>query len=153
MSFDLFVSDIAYGEKINEKYTCRGQNISPPIKWKDAPASTKEFVLFIDDPDAPLKSFNHWAICNILPSIHELHENVESVEKTMEGWIQLKNSFKAFGYGGPCPPLGTHRYFVTLYALVRPLIEVERADREAMRKICEEIMVKKATWMFVYGKK
>ena len=153
MSFDLYVSDIAYGEKINEKYTCRGQNISPPIKWKDAPSSTKEFALFIDDPDAPGKSFNHWSICNILPSIHELHENVESGEKTSEGWIQLRNDFSNPGYGGPCPPHGTHRYFVTLYALVRPLLEGERADREAMRKVCEEIMVKKATWMFVYGKK
>ena len=134
MSFDLFVSDIAYGEKIHDKYTCRGQNVSPPVKWRDAPASTKEFVLFIDDPDAPKKSFNHWAICNILPSIHELHENVEPVEKTKEGWMQLKNDFNRLGYGGPCPPSGSHRYFITLYALVRPLKENERTDREEMRR-------------------
>ena len=153
MSFELSVSEITYGERIKPLYTCSGQDISPPVKWKDAPSSAKELVIFLDDPDAPGGSFNHWAICNIQPSIHELHENVEKSSKTTEGWIQLNNDFGKPGYGGPCPPRGTHHYYITLYAIVRPLTDAERINREDMRKLCERIMVKKATWMFIYGKK
>ncbi|EQB69626.1 MAG: hypothetical protein AMDU5_GPLC00003G0176 [Thermoplasmatales archaeon Gpl] len=154
MSFEMHVDTIKYGDEISEKYTCSGQNISPEIKWKDAPSSTKEIVLFMDDPDAPRKSFNHWCMRNIQSSVGTIHENVPIAEKTDEGWIQLKNDFGKNGYGGPCPPgKKTHKYTVTLYALVRPLDESETVNRESMRKLCETLMVKKVTWMFTYGKK
>ena len=152
MSFEMLVGGIKYGERIPDKYTCKGQNISPEVKCKDAPSSTKEIVLFMDDPDAPKKTFNHWCLRNIQSSVGTIHENVPNGEKTDEGWIQLKNDFGNNGYGGPCPHgRKTHKYTFTLYALVRPLNDSETVDREAMRKLCEVLMVKKVTWMFTYG--
>lgn len=153
MSFEMQVAGISYGERIGDEYTCKGKNISPHIKWKDPPASTKEMVIFVDDHDAPSNSFNHWTIRGIQSSISEIHEDVKEGEKTEEGWIQLKNDYDKRCYSGPCPK-GTkeHRYFVTIYALVRPLEESEASDRETMRKICEKLMIKKVTWMFKYGK-
>jgi Raf kinase inhibitor-like YbhB/YbcL family protein len=148
------VGDIKFGERINDDYTCNGKNISPPIKWKDAPSSTKEIVIFLDDPDAPKKSFNHWCIRNIQSSISKIHENVNKIEKTEEGWIQLENDFGKKGYDGPCPQGNKdHKYIVTVYALVRSVNEEEAKDIEILRKNCELLLVKKITWMFTYGKK
>ncbi len=153
MSFEMQVDGIKYGDRIGDDHTCKGKNYSPEIKWKDLPASTKEIVLFMDDPDAPKKSFNHWCMRGIEPSISSIHENVPEGGKTEEGWIQLPNDFGKKGYGGPCPPGNkVHRYFITLYALVRPLSDSEVTDRETLRSLCENLMKKKVTWMFTYGK-
>ncbi|MGP6206426.1 YbhB/YbcL family Raf kinase inhibitor-like protein [Cuniculiplasma sp. SKW3] len=154
MTFELQVDSIKYGERIPDKYTCKGENVSPEIKWKDAPSSSKELVLFLDDPDAPRGNFVHWVITGISPSAGSLHENVEKSEKTPEGWIQLKNDFGKIGYDGPCPPGSqVHNYVFTLYALVSPLTDDDRKERGQLRKLCEMRMVKKVTWIFPYGRK
>lgn len=153
MSFEMQVGKMKYGDQIENDYTCKGKNLSPEIKWKDPPASTKEMVIFLDDPDAPKKSFNHWCMRGIQASVSSIHENVPEGERTEEGWIQLPNDFGKKGYSGPCPPHNKkHRYFVTLYALVRPILDSEASDSEALRELCEGLMKKKVTWMFTYGK-
>lgn len=99
-------------EKIPAKYTCNGQNISPPLKFDQIPENTQTLALIVDDPDAPSGTWVHWIIFNIDPKTTEISEN--SSPKTA---TQGTNSFGKAAYGGACPPSGTHRYFFKLYAL------------------------------------
>lgn len=98
-------------------HTCDGKDMSPPLQWSGAPENTKSFALIGDDPDAPMGTWVHWVIFNIPPGTHELHENMQKVTGWKNGAEQGKNSWGKLGYGGPCPPSGTHRYFFKLYAL------------------------------------
>ncbi len=94
---------------IPKKYTCQGKDISPPLTISDIPEGTVSLALIIDDPDAPMRTWDHWIIWNIKPT-REIKEN--SAPGT-----QGKNSWGRQDYGGPCPPSGTHRYFFKLYAI------------------------------------
>lgn len=105
------------GEAIPTKYGCKGADISPPLQWSDAPPETKSLALIVDDPDAPMGTWVHWVIFNIPPTATGLPEDVPAKESSADGAIQGKNDFRNIGYGGPCPPGGTHRYFFKLYAL------------------------------------
>jgi len=105
------------GEFIPKKYTCDGDNVSPPLEWSEVPKATQSFALICDDPDAPMGTWFHWVIFNIPASVHKLNENI-SLNKVLEdGAVQGNNDFRKTGYGGPCPPGGTHRYFFKIYAL------------------------------------
>lgn len=96
---------------IPEKYTCQGENVSPPLIFKDIPAGTVSLALIMDDPDAPKGTFDHWIVFDMLPSI----DGVEEGERGLKTGI---NSYLVNEYKGPCPPPGTpHRYFFKLYAL------------------------------------
>lgn len=99
------------------KYTCQGQDISPPLSFSDVPAHTKSLALILVDPDAPSGKFVHWVIYNIPPETAELEENIKKTAKFADGTMQGLNDFGRIGYGGPCPPFGTHRYYFKLYAL------------------------------------
>jgi Raf kinase inhibitor-like YbhB/YbcL family protein len=105
------------GSMIPAKFTCDGQDISPPLEWKNAPAGTKSFALICDDPDAPVGTWVHWVAYNIPPNMNKLGENVKPEEEFNDGMRQGSNSWLKIGYGGPCPPSGTHRYYFTLFAL------------------------------------
>jgi hypothetical protein len=105
------------GSMIPAKYTCDGQDISPPLEWKDAPADTKSFALINDDPDAPMGTWVHWVAYNIPSNITKLDENAKPEREFKNGMRQGSNSWPRIGYGGPCPPSGTHRYYFKLYAL------------------------------------
>ncbi|MFC1692253.1 YbhB/YbcL family Raf kinase inhibitor-like protein [Candidatus Latescibacterota bacterium] len=105
------------GELIPARYTCDGTNLSPALKWSDSPGGTKSFTLISDDPDAPVGVWVHWVVYNIPPDVHELPENVPSTGTLANGAIQGITDFGSIGYGGPCPPSGTHRYYFKLYAL------------------------------------
>jgi len=105
------------GGRIPSKYSCDGADISPEIKWRDAPENAKSFALISDDPDAPMGVFTHWVIFNIPPSQNGLKEGIETKPTLQNGSIQGKTDFGRIGYGGPCPPSGTHRYGFHLYAL------------------------------------
>lgn len=103
------------GALIPIKYTCDGDDISPPLVWNDIPENTASFVLINDDPDAPVGTWDHWILFNLDGKTTELAENVDLSK--LAG-VQLgRNSWRRNDYGGPCPPYGTHRYFFKLYAL------------------------------------
>lgn len=105
------------GGKIPGKYTCDGMDISPPLAWTSGPGGTKTFALICDDPDAPMGTWVHWVLFNLPADIIELRENVLPERGLESGAKQGMNGFRKIGYGGPCPPGGTHRYFFKLYAL------------------------------------
>jgi Raf kinase inhibitor-like YbhB/YbcL family protein len=105
------------GEPIPAKYTCDGENISPPLAWRDAPRNTKTFALIVHDPDAPAGDWVHWVVYHIPANVTELSEHAPPTESLPNGAMQGRNDFKKIGYGGPCPPSGTHRYYFRLYAL------------------------------------
>ena len=102
---------------IPKQYTCDGKDISPPLSWNDIPSDTETIALICDDPDAPMGTWVHWVIYNIPPNISELQENFPKEKELSNGIKQGITDFKTIGYGGPCPPSGTHRYFFKLYAL------------------------------------
>lgn len=102
---------------IPSKYTCDGEDISPPLSWSEPPSGTKSLALIVDDPDAPGKTFVHWVLYDIPATARALPDNVAAEGNLPSGSLQGKNDFGKLGYGGPCPPGGTHRYFFKLYAL------------------------------------
>lgn len=102
---------------IPKKYTCDDQDISPPLSWSLVPNGTKSIALICDDPDAPIGTWVHWVIFNIPANVRELPENIPPQKVLETGAKQGTNDFKKIGYGGPCPPGGTHRYYFKLYAL------------------------------------
>lgn len=99
------------------KYTCDGQSVSPPLDFSGAPAGTKSLALISDDPDAPAGTWVHWVVWNIPPTSTGLKEGIGSVNSLPDGTKQGVTDFKRVGYGGPCPPSGTHRYYFKLYAI------------------------------------
>ncbi|MGH7950586.1 MAG: YbhB/YbcL family Raf kinase inhibitor-like protein [Limisphaerales bacterium] len=118
MNIEITSAAFSEGGLIPQKYTCQGDDISPPLKWAAAPPNTKSFTLICEDPDAPTGAWTHWVIYNLPPNVTELSENVPKTETISGGAKQGLNSFKKIGYGGPCPPAGKpHRYFFKMYAL------------------------------------
>jgi Raf kinase inhibitor-like YbhB/YbcL family protein len=101
---------------IPSKYTCDGEDINPPLLIENVPQEAKSLVLVMQDPDAPRGTFLHWLLWNIPPETKEISEG-----KIPPGAVEGKNDFGKIGYGGPCPPSGTHHYVFTLYALSRKL--------------------------------
>jgi len=102
---------------IPSKYTCDSENISPPLQWENIPDKTKAIVLICDDPDAPMGTWVHWVLYNLPKEKRSLEENFPDDETLEKGIRQGLNDFGHLGYGGPCPPGGTHRYFFKIYAL------------------------------------
>jgi Raf kinase inhibitor-like YbhB/YbcL family protein len=105
------------GGMIPAQYTCNGPDISPPLNWEDVPEQTKSLALIADDPDAPVGTWVHWVLYNLPADTHELQEDLHKTKVLPKGSMQGTNDFRKIGYGGPCPPGGTHRYFFKLYAL------------------------------------
>lgn len=101
-----------HGGAIPARYSCDGADVSPPLVIDKTPAAARSLALIMDDPDAPAGTWVHWVVWNIPPQTREIPENGLPL-----GSSQGKNDWKRNGYGGPCPPSGTHRYFFRLYAL------------------------------------
>lgn len=105
------------GEVIPAEFTCDGLNVSPPLVFKNIPAEAKSLAVIVDDPDAPAGTWVHWIAFNIPPGTNEMARNIPPRKELSNGMRQGMNDFRRIGYGGPCPPGGTHRYFFKLYAL------------------------------------
>ncbi len=122
------------GDPIPVRYTCDGEDVSPPLAWDGAPHGTLSLALICDDPDAPVGTWVHWVIFNIPADSRSLPEGVLLAESGPGGSVQGKNDFMRLGYGGPCPPRGSpHRYFFKLYALDRELaLEVGATKRDLL---------------------
>jgi hypothetical protein len=105
------------GSGIPAKYTCDGRDVSPPLEWTAAPATTKSYAVIVDDPDAPRGTFTHWVLFNIPSRQTKLEEGVPTAQTLSNGAKQGKNDAGSIGYYGPCPPTGIHRYRFKVYAL------------------------------------
>jgi Raf kinase inhibitor-like YbhB/YbcL family protein len=118
MTIKITSSAFADEQPIPSKYTCDGENLSPPLKWDQIPETAKSLALICDDPDAPSRTWVHWVVYDLPATTRELPEAVPAKEEVAAGAKQGRNDFKRLGYGGPCPPAGdAHRYYFKLYAL------------------------------------
>jgi len=134
-------------QNIPSKYTCDGENVNPPLKISEVPEKSKSLVLIVDDPDAPMGTWVHWTIWNISPKTTEIPEN-----SVPEGAIEGMTDFGKPGYGGPCPPSGTHRYFFKLYALDITLDLDTSAKKEDIEKAMEGHILDKAELIGLYSR-
>ena len=122
----------SHGE-ISRRHTCDGDDVSPALAWHGVPMQAKSPVLIMDDPDAPDPAapritWVHWLVYNLPPSSTGLTEGVAAAALP-EGALQGVNDWKRLGYGGPCPPIGQHRYFHKLYALDTVLPDLKSPDK------------------------
>lgn len=125
-SFTLTSSAFSHNTSIPPKYTCDAEDMSPPLLWGGVPEGTQSFVLIMDDPDAPGRTWDHWVVFNIPANVRAVLEGKEP-----EG-VAGKNSWGRTGWGGPCPPSGTHHYVFTLFALDTVLGLSEGATKESV---------------------
>ena len=156
MSLTLTSSAFAHDSPIPSAYTCEGRDVSPPLSWRDAPHGTRSLALIVDDPDAPdpaapQRTWVHWVLYNIPAATDELPEAVKPTAAP-EGARDGLNDWDRKGYGGPCPPIGRHRYFFKLYALDAVLPEIDRPDKAAVEKAMAGHVLAQATLMGTYRK-
>lgn len=141
------------GAMIPAKYTCDGQDISPPLSWSDPPIGTQSFALISDDPDAPMGTWVHWVIWNIPVSVRTLGENVPKTASLPDGTMQGTTDFHRVGYGGPCPPSGTHRYYFKLYALDTMLNLPSSTTKKDLERAMQGHILGQAELMGTYRRK
>jgi len=126
------------GGLIPAKYTCDGVNVSVPLRWDSVPEGTKSIALISDDPDAPMGTWVHWVLFNLPAETRELAENIPPDKTLPSGAKQGITDFGKTGYGGPCPPSGTHRYFFKIYALDKELDLADGAGKGELIRAMEE---------------
>jgi Raf kinase inhibitor-like YbhB/YbcL family protein len=149
-------SFVQQGE-IPERHTCEGKDVSPPLQWSDAPSTTQSFVLIVDDPDAPdpkapKTTWVHWVLYNLPSTATSLAEGVRSSELP-EGTRVGSNDWKKTGYGGPCPPIGRHRYFHRLFALDAVLPDLGAATKAEVEAAMKGHVIAHAELVATYQKR
>ena len=138
-------------------HTCQGKDVSVPLAWSGIPAGAKSLVLIVDDPDAPdpkapRMTWVHWVLYNIPPSAAGLKEGIKPGELP-KGTLEGLNDWKRTGYGGPCPPIGRHRYFHKLYALDTTLGALGSPTKAAVEKAMHGHVLARAELVGTYQKK
>lgn len=136
-----------HNQNILSKFTCDGENVSPPLAFFDVPVSAKSLVLIVDDPDATIGTFTHWVVYNINPQAMEVLEN-----SIPEGGIETKTDFGTSGYGGPCPMSGKHRYFFKLYALDTLLALSKNANKKMVEDAMKNHIIETAELIGLYSR-
>lgn len=154
MPLQLTSSAFAEGGEIPARYTCEGHNVSPPLTWSGTPASTQSWVLIVDDPDAPdpqapRRVWVHWVLYNLPAGVTSLAEAVTSLPA---GTLAGTNDFQRRNYGGPCPPIGRHRYFFKLYALDTVLPDLGPATKAQVAQAMAGHVLAQAQLMGTYLK-
>jgi len=145
----MILSSPAFEESamIPNKYTCDGDNISPPLRFISVPEAAQSLVLIADDPDTTSGTWVHWILINIDPKTSILNEGV-----IPEGSKEGMNSFGNFGYDGPCPPTGTHRYFFRLFALDKKLEAILINSKEEVEQMMSGHIIAQAELMGQYSR-
>jgi len=151
-AFELTSAAFAYGEPIPVKYSCDGEDISPPLVWGPPPEGTKSQALIMDDPDAPVGTWDHWILFNIPANTYGLEEAlpITGINQASDFISVAKNSWGRNDYGGPCPPGGTHRYFFKLYALDTTLNLDEKADKKQVLSAMDGHILAESELMGIY---
>lgn len=159
MNIQITSTAFTEGQPIPEKFTCQGRDISPPLKWANAPANTKSLALIADDPDAPdpkapKMTWVHWVLYDLPATTTGLAEDVAKTPTLPNGAKQGITDFKRIGYGGPCPPPGgAHRYFFKLYALDKMLDLKPGATKKELLKAMEGHVLAEGQLMGTYQRK
>ncbi len=144
------------GAEIPARYTCSGKDISVPLNWEGVPEDTRSLVLIVDDPDAPDPKapkmvWVHWVIYNIPPDTSTLAEHITAANLP-RGAIQGINDWHRRDYGGPCPPIGRHRYFHKLYALDAVLEELKEPTKAAVEAAMQGHIIAEAELIGTFQK-
>jgi Raf kinase inhibitor-like YbhB/YbcL family protein len=153
MSFELTSPAFAHGEPIPRQYTCDGEDVSPPLHWSDPPQGAQSLALIADDPDAPVGTWVHWVFYNLPAETRGLPEAVPPDADLPDGSRHGRNSWRRLGYGGPCPPGGTHRYFFKLYALDTVLDLAPGASKKQLLQAMKGHVLAQAELMGVYARR
>ena len=139
------------GEAIPEKHSCDGEDVSPVLAWEGVPRDAKALALIMDDPDAPVGTWDHWIVFNIPPAVKGLKEGAGA--GSLPGQARHgRNSWKRKDWGGPCPPKGTHRYFFKLFALDAMLDLSEGASKAELLDAMDGHILAKAELMGTYAR-
>lgn len=154
MSMSITSGAFTHQGAIPARYTCQGDDISPPLAWGGVPAGAKSLVLIVDDPDAPdpaapKMTWVHWLLYNLPVDGGGLPEAVRVLPA---GTLEGVNDWKRVGYGGPCPPIGRHRYFHKLYALDVALPDLHRPTKPALEAAMRGHVLAEAQCVGTYAK-
>jgi hypothetical protein len=145
------------GGAIPASYTCQGKDVSVPLAWSGLPAGTRSLALIVDDPDAPdpaapKMTWVHWLLYNIPPAATGLPEAVQP-GALPAGTLQGRNDWGRTGYGGPCPPVGRHRYFFKLYALDIVLPDLGQPDKRRLERAMQGHVLAQQQLVGTYAKR
>jgi Raf kinase inhibitor-like YbhB/YbcL family protein len=156
MAFTLRSSSFEHEGTIPAKHTCQGDETTPALSWSDPPAGTKSFALIIDDPDAPdprapKTTWVHWVLYN-LPATASALAEATTVATLPPGTLEGVNDFGRTGYGGPCPPIGRHRYFHKIYALDTVLADLRKPKKAELEKAMKGHVIGEAQLVGTYAK-
>jgi hypothetical protein len=156
MSLVLSSTAFAEGQSIPKHHTCQGQDVSVPLAWTGLPAGTKSLALIVDDPDAPdpaapKRTWVHWVLYNIPPAATSLEAGIQPAALP-RGTLQGKNDWGRTGYGGPCPPIGRHRYFHKLYALDTLLPDLRQPTKAQLEQAMDGHVLAKFELVGTYQK-
>lgn len=154
MTFKITSPAFADGTEIPRLYTCQGDDISPPLNWENPPQGTRSFALIVDDPDAPDPQaprmvYVHWVVYDLPATTLGLEENIAALPRGAHDGL---NDWKRTGYGGPCPPIGRHRYFFKLYALDKQLGRLGELSKSALLSAMQGHVLAEAVLMGTYKK-
>lgn len=146
----------SHQQVIPKKYTCEGEDISPPLQWSGIPEGTLSLILIVDDPDAPdpgapKMTWVHWLLYNLPVASSGLSENIKP-SHLPDGTREGINNWNRTGYGGPCPPIGSHRYFFRLYALDTLLPYLDTPDKATLLHAMQGHVLAEAVLMGTYEK-
>ena len=150
----LYSSAFAHEQEIPTQYTCEGTNVSPPLEWSGVPAETESLAMIVDDPDAPdpagpTTTWVHWVVFNLPKTTTGLPEAIQGLPKAAQHGV---NDWKRAAYGGPCPPIGRHRYVFKLYAL-DSVLKLKKPTKRDLEDAMQGHIVGQATLIGTYEKK
>lgn len=152
----LVSSAFEQGAGIPKRHTCEGEDLSPALAWSGVPAGTRSLALIVDDPDAPdpaapKMTWVHWVLYNLPADATRLDQGI-APSALPPGTLQGRNDWKRTGYGGPCPPIGRHRYFHKLYALDAMLADLKQPTKDQLLKAMQGHVLAQAELMGTYQK-
>lgn len=151
MTLQIRSTAFSEGGMIPRRYTCDGEDVSPPLTWSGIPEGTRSLVLIADDPDAPVGTWVHWVLYDIPPTLNGLPEGIAKIPSVQGVGTQGTNDFRRIGYGGPCPPRGpAHRYFFKLYALDISLNLKPGASKADVERAMKGHILAQAQYMGTY---
>ncbi len=156
MTLRLTSTAFAHNGSIPKRYTCDGEDCSPPLAWQGVPDGARSLVLIVDDPDAPdpaapKMTWVHWILYNLPADSAGLPEAVAAAELPA-GTLPGKNDWKRTGYGGPCPPIGRHRYFHKLYALDVMLPDLNAPDKQSIEQALADHVLARTELIGTYAR-